>query len=367
MRIAVLALVVTIAGEAPESCCEGNSPPPTATGPTGTFGTDLSGGRLEGTLDLRGSPYRVRDDVFVPSTGTLTIEPGVVMEFYHHPEASPLSQDSKTRLLVFGNVMARGTKTAPITFTAANREVGWWGIVQNTDTLSNAVGQRQMSTRPSVYDHVIIEYARKDGEWWADSGPRPFSRGGGLNINLTGIESPPGQITIMNSIFRHNFARESCGAVDLMTVFSAVFSDNLIEDNEARDFGGGGVCLSHGTGTKVQRNLFRNNRAANPAGGEGDISGGGGLDLIDANDDIIEDNRFENNRVSGAYAPGSAILVWTAFATTIIRNNVFIGNVADASMPGAVYLLDPHLMTVIGNDFSGNEAPWVVNHPLTVP
>lgn len=377
MRLSIALMSLLIAAESPDSCCETAgvvTPPrpsptgPTAptgptspTGPSQAFGTDVGAGNLAGPLTRAGSPYRVRGHIVVPSTATLEIEPGVTVMFMAPvPAVDPHTANSKYRLTVFGNVNARGTADHPIVFTAEDTTIGWWGIDQDVDLVSTTQGQTELSTRPSVYEHVIFEHARKDGEWWAETGPRPWSRGGALNINLTGLAETPSQITLSHCTFRRNYAREACGAVDLMTAFSAVVADNVFEDNESRDNGGGALCLSHGTGTSVVRNVFRRNHTANPAGGEADIAGGAALDIIDSNDTLIEHNLFADNEVAGPFAPGSAILVWTSFANSTIRFNTFQRNRADPSLPGAVYLYDNADMTVSDNDFTENEEPWVV-------
>ena len=383
-KTVLFTLTIAIAAEAPESCCgpADSSPvrPSSPTGPTGTTGptgptgptgtTGPSGptgagthiqGALSGTLALSGSPYRVDDDVWVGFEDTLTIEPGVILEFADHPAERPHSAKSKSKLWVFGNVIAQGTAEAPILFTAKNRDTGWWGIVQDTDTLNSDVpGQQAMSTRPSVYDHVIVEYALKNGLWSEGTGTRPWSLGGGMYFNLTGVTSPPGQITITHSIFRHNFAREGCGAIDMMTLFDCTFDHNLVEHNEGYETGGGGACVSHGYGHTITNNVFRNNLSTNSLATAADPAGGGGLHDFDCQGVTITNNRFENNHIVGPHGLGSALLMWSMYAT--IENNTFVGNTADVDSAGAVFILDPAHTTVGANDFSLN-APPAITHP----
>lgn len=66
--------------------------------------------KTDSYLILSASPYRITKDVVIDGGATLFIEPGVVLEF-----------EQKTSVVVRnGGIMARGTKTLPITFTAAS-------------------------------------------------------------------------------------------------------------------------------------------------------------------------------------------------------------------------------------------------------
>lgn len=62
-------------------------------------------GNQSGTWSLAGSPYYVACDVNVPNGQVLTIEPGVVVEFF-----------SGTSINVNGQLLAEGTREAPIVF-----------------------------------------------------------------------------------------------------------------------------------------------------------------------------------------------------------------------------------------------------------
>lgn len=402
-RFVLLIATAAIAAESPESCCQGAPAPignrptgptgstgptgptgstgptgPTSptgpTGPTGPIGptgptgptgatgpgTQIQGGAIFGTLAKAGSPYRIQSHVWVRSTDTLTIEPGVILEFADDPGQPAQTANSKARLAVFGNVMAQGTAEEPILFTAKNPATGWWGIVQDTSLLnSTEPGQASISSRDNVYDHVIIEYAKKNGAWNLGTGPRPWALGGGIFVNMTGASSPEGQFRITNSIFRHNFAREACGAVELMTTFGAVFSHNLVEDNEGYEWGGGGACVSHGYGNIVTHNIFKNNVSTNALATAAEASGGGGLYDFDCQGVKVNNNHFEGNRSLGPYSIGSAFLFWSSYLE--LQNNTFVGNEVSNTQGGAVYLLDPVNTTLTNNNFSRNVTPYIAS------
>ena len=79
-------------------------------------GTAIAGGNVSGTWEVAGSPYLVNGNITVPSGATLTIEPGVEVIF-----------QSWYSLTVNGTLIADGTASAPIMFTAATSP-GWLGI-----------------------------------------------------------------------------------------------------------------------------------------------------------------------------------------------------------------------------------------------
>jgi hypothetical protein len=66
--------------------------------------------KADSYLILSHSPYRITKDVIIDGGATLTIEPGVVLEF--EQKTSFITQN--------GGIIARGTKERPIIFTAAS-------------------------------------------------------------------------------------------------------------------------------------------------------------------------------------------------------------------------------------------------------
>ncbi|MBN1660629.1 MAG: Ig-like domain-containing protein [Anaerolineae bacterium] len=94
---------------------------------------------------LQGSPYSVlfdSDGIQVVEGATLTVEPGVEVEF-----------DSYASLIVLGTLKAIGTEARPILFTGATKEPGSWLFlaIESTSLTRN---------QGSVLRHVTIEYAQ---------------------------------------------------------------------------------------------------------------------------------------------------------------------------------------------------------------
>jgi len=103
------------------------------------------------TWSLTNSPYIVIGDVFVENDVTLTIEPGVVVEF-----------KNGTALMINGTIIAIGNKTYMITFTSnnSNPQPGdWRGIEFN------------YAEETSEISYARIEYA-DDGIYIFDSSPK---------------------------------------------------------------------------------------------------------------------------------------------------------------------------------------------------
>ena len=92
---------------------------------TESAGTQVSG-EVYGTWSIAGSPYFVVGDITVPSTHTLTIEPGVEVRF-----------NGNYYLDIDGGLVAEGTSSNQILFTSnqSNPSAGDWGDIQLSTTI----------------------------------------------------------------------------------------------------------------------------------------------------------------------------------------------------------------------------------------
>jgi len=68
--------------------------------------TVIPGGDVYGTWSINGSPYQVMGDIAIPNDSTLSVDPGVMVEFQGH-----------YALFVQGRLLAMGTETDTIVFT----------------------------------------------------------------------------------------------------------------------------------------------------------------------------------------------------------------------------------------------------------
>ncbi len=83
--------------------------------------TIIPAGNVSGTWTAANSPYQVQGLIVVQDGQTLTVEPGATIQF-----------GSTGRLRIKGNVLASGTLTDPITFTAQNQASGWKSIFMDS-------------------------------------------------------------------------------------------------------------------------------------------------------------------------------------------------------------------------------------------
>jgi len=98
------------------SCCTSGQRLP---GLVSTLATTVSGS-ISGTWDVGHSPYVVTGNLTIASSDALTIQPGVEVRFA-----------GAYRLTVYGDLVANGTATAPITFTSHRvppQPGDWYGI-----------------------------------------------------------------------------------------------------------------------------------------------------------------------------------------------------------------------------------------------
>jgi hypothetical protein len=138
-------------------------------------GTNVPGGEVSGRWTRSGSPYRVLGHIQVPKGSSLTIDPGVVVEF-----------QGRYRFRVHGRISWVGTAAEPIIFTttAADRArgggwLGWLGVriagaEYTPEVIDHGVG---------IFDvrYCIFEYVDKSGgvqgHPWEDAAGNFYAHG----------------------------------------------------------------------------------------------------------------------------------------------------------------------------------------------
>jgi hypothetical protein len=97
--------------------------------------TDVGGTIVTDTIwTVAGSPYVATSSVTVGPTATLTIEPGVVVNF-----------EAGRALVVNGRLLAQGTSNQAITFAGTNPAPGFWGGIYFEGTPSNPLSGSQLA------------------------------------------------------------------------------------------------------------------------------------------------------------------------------------------------------------------------------
>ena len=168
--------------------------------------TPVPPGPVSGTWNLSGSPYMVNGEIYIDQGSSLTIEAGVQVRF-----------NGWYKFIVDGSLIAIGTETSKILFTADDISNKWHGIriIDNNETIT--------------LDYCIIEY----GLTVLDDGFFPENAGGGICMH----DCPDASITISNCEIRHNVSRFG-GGIQCDNA-NAIIDNCLIRNNQSIQRGGG--------------------------------------------------------------------------------------------------------------------------------
>ena len=280
--------------------------------------TPVPPGDISGIWTLEESPYLLSGDNTVPDGMTLTIEPGVVVEW----------RDSKT-MFIQGQILAEGTESDSIIFTAADTADGF-NSIRFIDTPSG--------NDTSRFAYCTFQYGRAHGAY-------PDNCGGAIAaMNF-------GKIIIDHCYFHHNKAMEydilgnGSGAIGL-TTSSPRITNSKFENNEAL-LGGAIVCYLF-SDPLIQNNLFTSNSAPFDAY----PSGYGGAILIAS----YSDPEIRNNIFHGNYAEtGGGAIACVGNCNPTIAYNLIIDNTSDW-IGGGIELQDTSSAIITNNTIANNSA-----------
>ena len=196
------------------------------------YHTDIQTGNVSGTWTLSNSPYHINGEITIPNGETLTIEPGVDVVFTGHYKFN-----------VQGRLLAIGTVTDSITFTAANTRIGWNGI-------------RFVST-PNTNDSSKFVYCLfKSGKanTGVDDGP---DRCGGA-IYISGFD----KVLISDCHFNSNMTsgerHTTGGAAIYIEYASPIITNNTFTNNSGT--ADGGICCAYKSEAIISKNILKNNK-----------------------------------------------------------------------------------------------------------
>ncbi|MEN8163152.1 MAG: right-handed parallel beta-helix repeat-containing protein, partial [Acidobacteriota bacterium] len=256
--------------------------------------TNVSGNQ-SGTWTSNNSPYQVTGDVTVPTGQTLTIEPGVEVNFQGY-----------FRFYVNGNLQAIGTEDSMILFTTDTPATGWGGL------------------RVDTSDTIRLEYCRIE-HGSALGSEYPDYHGGAMA--LLGSNA-----TVRDCIFADNEAHDPDnelgmgGAVYSIGSTATVFSDCLFIRNHC--YGeGGAIELSGDYDTVIENCEFIENTCN---------YGGGAVTGYMVDGTIIRGSTFIDNYTM--YSNGGAIQIYGMGNLLYITNCTMTGNSAVTGDGGAVNL-----------------------------
>jgi hypothetical protein len=318
--------------------------------PLGIFAqTPVQPGPVSGTWDLAGSPYMINGEIYIEPQSSLTIEPGVEVRF-----------TDWYKLNVYGSLMAEGSETDSILFTADNSNIEWHGI-------------RFIETeQTSVLDYCIVEY----GLTVMDEQSIPDNCGGGILCYL----SPDASITIKNSTIRNNQAWfgggidcynaspviENCqivdnhalkgGAIELFSFADPVINNSLLAYNYASIDGGAISCNDDCSPVLTANSIIHNSSAVH----------GGGIDITYTDGLVAKRNLIANN--SSNY--GGGIALFNA-PSAEFKNNTIVFNQASVK-GGGLYVYTgccPGFTSdiIYYNQLNGINEQVFLGHATTIP
>jgi hypothetical protein len=280
---------------------------------TNVLAKKIPEGNVSGTWSKKSSPYSIKGEITIPDGETLTIESGVEVIFEGHYKFN-----------VQGRLLAIGTETDTITFTAKDNETGWHGIRFENISASND---------SSKIIYCKLEYGK------ANSGIQVKDRWGGAIC--TAID----KLRISHCLFRNNMSyhpniNESGGGAIALTkspvieycefcynestfgsallIFNSKISPYIRNNYFHHNNGHGTINIGSWDGKNTSPVLINNIIANNHSTGHGviHISNGGG-------ETVFINNTIVNNTCDG---DGGAIFTNYETAKPLFINTIIYGN-----------------------------------------
>jgi hypothetical protein len=269
--------------------------------------TTITGGAVSGNWTKANSPYLIQNAIMIANGTSLTIEPGVIVEF-----------QGSYKFLILGQLLAIGNENDSITFTSSDTTIGWRGIrFDKTATTNDS----------SKFIYCRFTYGKStdiEGEFWG---------GGAFYLNRFS------KVIISHSRFSHCYTSGTGGAINCFAS-GPVISNNLFSYNTAYSCGAISSCTS-GNNTIISKNVFQNNSSTNTYSG---AVGCWGIETI-------SNNLFYKN-ISNETEYGGGAIYCASTSSPNIYNNIFVNNSAPNQGGGAVFCYG--VPTISNNIFSNN-------------
>jgi len=311
-------------------------------------------GDIWGIWTPENNPYLVVGEIRVPPESTLTIEPGVLVNFQGYYKFIVDAGATLTGI---------GTESDSIVFTTDDPSTGWHGI------------RFLQSNSSSQISYCRIEYGKATGEL-------PDNCGGGIFCYGSGI-------TISHNRIAMNSAEGDGGGVFSQWCSSLTISDNLIIENSAETGHGGGIFCERCDDLAVINNTISDNYAHRGGGmncvrdsnvvvsdnivsGNNTFNSGAGIRFQKVKDGLITQNLvFANWTLSLNGGNGAGIYTRKCERDVIVSRNIVRENVA-AGRGGGFFCRNART-TLINNSTAGNSAAFgggiackEYGHPLLV-
>ncbi len=302
--------------------------------------TIVPGGVVSGIWPASGSPYLVQGAIMIANNSTLTIEPGVRVEF-----------QGSYKFLVLGRLLAIGNAIDSITFTASNPSTGWLGIrFDNTQASNdsskfyycNFTNGKATASLPNNFGGAFYfdNFSKAIISNSLIKNCHANSNGGGIYCKNQS------NIKISNNTIANNSADAHGGGIYLEWLSNAIVTNNLITNNIALVNGGGAyihtstplftnniisanVAALNGGGIQCTSGIFKNNYIINNVSQASDgnyQNGGGGMIIFAQTNPLIIthniiSNNTSNNMGGGIYCYGASASIGE-ISNNIISNNL---------------------------------------------
>lgn len=266
--------------------------------------TTISGGNVEGIWTASGSPYLIQGHILIQNGNTLTIEPGVTVNFQGY-----------YKLFVNGRILALGSESDTIVFTAENSDLGWEGIyLQDTPATNDS----------SIFDFCKIQNGKStiNSPYGAVLDMENYSKIRISNCLITNnnyledavlcyIASP----LISNCTFSNNHGTLYC-----LESSYAIIKNNTFKNNTS--FCGGGI-RTYRSAPSIINNIIKNNNSQH--GGGIYINGDPNYSDLET---LVKGNIISNNHASGDdyYGGGGGVYIKNCNPTLI--DNIISNNTA---------------------------------------
>ncbi|NRA47496.1 MAG: right-handed parallel beta-helix repeat-containing protein, partial [Phaeodactylibacter sp.] len=295
--------------------------------------TEVSGGIFDSTVWApSGSPYIVTDDLVVFPGASLTIEPGVEVQF----------AENKGIELRSGSMYANGTATEPLLFTlaaTAPQESTWQGIFSTAPLWANITME---------FSHFTIEYAEKGIKY--NGGGYRFVNDATFQFNTVAIEHGDDGYdwpTMTNC----NFFNNTVGVRGRASFFNCEFSNNVRATEDLYSFANGSE------GARVVDCIFTDN----------DFCFINNSTVI--NRAIIRNSTFEDNgQVATAFlidADSSSFIGCTEYGIFAYRTNIRNCFFSDNAL-GVRTTETSSGDSIVNNVFTNNTIGIQLDGPLTI-
>ncbi len=282
--------------------------------------THIPAGNVSGVWTFPNSPYIIDGEISIQQGDELTIEPGIQVIFSGHYKFN-----------VYGRILAEGTATDSIYFSAQDAEIGWHSL-RFWNTNSNG----QDSSRV-VY--CILKLGKAMGE-----GNEKY--GGAIYCNNSS------DILISDCIITKNYAESHGGGIHCSNSSPSLLNVTITGNNVYSDWHAYGGGISCSSSSPILENVTISGN-----GCYSKQSYGGGIYCSDSSPNL-EDVTITGNISEGYEAFGGGI--YCTESNPILLNVTITGNYCDSStgFGGGIFCdnnSDPNLGNVVIN---GNSAAY---------